>query len=544
MASGKLKNATKGSSISKKTPESPKLKRRWWVAVSCAAVAIITVAVAVILNISHQASDATKILKAIDVDNGDLKINWERYPVTEVKLSETLTIAKSGTYRISGMLENGAIKVDAGVGEVKLILEDVAIHNDNGPAIYCASAEDLVIELIGDNSLIDGAAYSNDYDIDVSGTVYSVADLTFQGDGKLTIKGEYQDAIVGKNDVKFNSGVYKLSALDDGIRGRDSVHIAGGTLDIDAGADGIKSTNADNAGKGFIMIEAGEVRVNALAKGIKSTNSILISGGSSNITSRDDAIHSNNYIGIIGGELTVKAGDDGIHANRELIMDGGNVIVDGSYEGMEAQAITINGGEITISASDDGMNAGGGSDTTANHRPGAGPFDVDTNCVLTFNGGNTYINASGDGVDSNGYLYFNGGSVTIDGPTNDSNGALDAGAGIQMQGGSVVAIGSSGMAMTLGENSNVFNLDVYFTVAQTAGTKIDVRDAGGQVLISHIAAKNFTHAAIGNDALEFGQTYSIYLNDVKYRDFTITSTTTTIGNITQNHHRLDVPPRK
>ncbi len=33
-----------------------------------------------------------------------------------------------------------------------------------------------------------------------------------------------------------------------------------------------------------------------------------------------------------------------------------------SYEGLEAQVVTLNGGEITLTASDDGINSAGGAD--------------------------------------------------------------------------------------------------------------------------------------------------------------------------------------
>ncbi|RYD04943.1 hypothetical protein N752_12205 [Desulforamulus aquiferis] len=58
------------------------------------------------------------------------------------------------------------------------------------------------------------------------------------------------------------------------------------------------------------------------------------------------------------------------------------------------------------------------------------------------------INASGDGIDSNGSLYMDGGTVLVNGPTNNGNGPLDHDRMAEITGGTLVAAGSSGMART------------------------------------------------------------------------------------------------
>ena len=509
-----------------------KLNGRWLIILVVMVAVVVTT---MVMNGRHTNESASKVAGTMDIDNGDTKINWDRYPTTDIELTESLNITASGTYHLTGELTNGLVTISAGdEGVVRLILDNVSITNPDGPAIACYSGDDLVIELIGENYLEDGEAYLSKYDADVTGALYSKADLSFQGDGKLELVGNYMDGIVGKDDVKFNSGAYNIEAADDGIRGKDSVHIVSGDFVIEAGADGIKSTNETVTGKGFVLIEDGNFNLSTGAKGIKAINSILIYSGDYTVQSTDDAIHSNNYIGIIDGKVNIVSGDDGVHADRELIVDGGDITIAKSYEGMEAQAVTIRGGNVHIVSSDDGINAGGGADTSANNRPGAGTFDADEKCVLTIDGGEVYINASGDGVDSNGWLYFNGGSVVIDGPTNNGNGALDIGLGIVMNGGSVLAVGASGMAESLGASSSVYNASIYLASTQPANTVIEIKDSDGNTVIKHTAAKSFSHIAVGDERFQLGEKYVLYLDGEEYTNFTISGIVTTVGNANVN----------
>ena len=482
----------------------------------------------VYLNQDHNNGTITE--DYLDIDNGDQKINWDKYPTTNIGLAETVTLTKSGTYHLSGNLSDGSIIINGEQSEIRLILDNVSIKNNNGPAIICNSADNLVIELDGENRLEDGSNYSQDYDEDVTGAIYSKADLTFSGDGLLDLVANYQDAIVSKDDLKFNGGTYRITAVDDGIRGKDSVYIMDGDFTIESLADAIKSTNEIDVGKGFILIEKGNFNIIASAKGIKSIKSILIYDGNFSIETYDDAIHSDGYIGISNGVINIHSGDDGIHANQKLIIDDGQITMSKAYEGLEAQVITINNGNIKLNTTDDGINAGGGADESAMNRPGASPFDGDENCVLTINGGNLYINSSGDGIDSNGWLYINDGNVIVDGPTNNGNGALDAGMGIVMGGGEVIAVGASGMAESLGSSSSVFNINVYLTSTQTARTKIEIKNSNNETVLEHTTTKTFDHIAAGSSDFVLGETYTIYLNDEEYQTFTISDVTTTIGN--------------
>ena len=488
-----------------------------------------------LMNANHTDNTANKVTNTIDLDNGDTDIDWDRYPTSNIYLSNSLEITKSGTYHLTGSLIDGEVSIKGdSEGKIRLILDNVNLHNSSGPVIVCYSADDLVIELVGKNYLSDGNSYSAQYDEDITGAIYSKADLSFTGDGTLNLTANYQDGIISKDDLKINSGTYNITSLDDGIRGKDSVYVIDGNFTIDASADAIKSTNETDQGKGFIMLENGNYNLTAGSKGIKATSSIFISGGNYIINTKDDSIHSNNYVGIRGGKFNINAGDDAIHADRELVIDDGDITIAKAYEGLEAQAITINKGTIHVTTNDDGINAGGGADNSANNRPGANPFDADENCVLSINGGDIYINASGDGVDSNGWLYINGGTTIVDGPINSGNGALDAGMGIVMNGGEVIAIGASGMAESLGDSSSINNVSIFLSSTQPANTTITIKNSSGDTIIEHTSAKSFDHIAFGSGLLKMGEKYTLYLDNESVEQFTISGITTTIGQSNMN----------
>lgn len=489
-----------------------------------------------IMNIEHDPNIAARLDAALDIDDGDLGIDWSHYQTTDVELSSSLELTKSEVYHLTGTLYDGnlSIKPDQNA-TIKLILDNATIESQDGPAITCYDGDDLVIELIGDNYISDGSDYASDYDEDATGAIYSKADLTFTGDGSLTLAANHADGIVSKDDLTFRSGTYHISSADDAIRGKDSVRIAGGNFTIDSVADAIKSTNDTDQGKGFILIEGGNFNLTAGDKGFQTTKSILIHDGNFAINTNDDSVHSDNYISIAGGTFNIGAGDDAIHANRELTISGGDIVIAKSYEGIEAQKITIADGNINVKSTDDGINAGGGADQSATNRPGQkDPFAADENCILSINGGSLYINASGDGIDSNGWLYINGGTTIVDGPTNDGNGALDAGLGIIANGGELIALGSSGMAEAPSQASAINSIGAYLNQTYLAGTNIEIRNQNGDTIISYTSAKTFSHITIASPTFQLGETYTIYLDGEKYSDFTIAGIVTTLGSGNKN----------
>lgn len=225
-------------------------------------------------------------------------------------------------------------------------------------------------------------------------------------------------------------------------------------------------------------------------KGIKAGGGMYLNGGTYQIDSADDSIHSNANITIADGTYTLATGDDGVHADDALIVNGGTITVTESYEGLEGLTVTINDGTIDITASDDGINTAGEK--------------------MELNGGYIHILAGGDGMDSNGDLTINGGEIYIDGPSDNGNSAIDYGdrSSAYVNGGTLVAIGSSGMAEVMSDSSKQKVLMVKLGEQMEAGNVV-LTDSEGNVIVSYTALKTYDCVIISTAEVESGATYTL-----------------------------------
>ncbi|MDO4282148.1 MAG: carbohydrate-binding domain-containing protein [Clostridia bacterium] len=516
---------------------------------------------------------------SINVDSSNVNVN-----------GNMATIKSSGIYILTGHLA-GSINIET-EEIVRLIFKNVTIESTDGPAIYVKNADKVIITLDENtnNSLKDSLTYS---DLEASATIYAKDDLTFNGYGSLNIEGIYQDGIVSKDDLKIISGTYTVTAMNNGIKGKDSIKIKDGNIAIEAQNDCIKSTNSVETEKGYIEIENGTLNltsehdgiqaenyiliengnINILSgggsenstkigtttdifvrgkfinprnsnfqnedttedtgsyKGIKAQKSISIKSGEININSADDSIHSNGTIEITNPNIKIESGDDGIHADDTVTIHGGKIDITKSYEGIEANNITINNGEFNIVSSDDGINVAGGNDSSSTMgRPGQNNFSNNSNIKLEINGGKIYINASGDGLDSNGAIYINDGIIYVDGPSDGGNGALDYENELVMNGGEMIAVGSSQMAQCISNTSTVNCLNLNISSTQNAKSKFSIIDSNNNEIISYTPSKSYQSVVFASSKLETGKTYTININDNQYSTFTVSSIISNIGN--------------
>lgn len=250
----------------------------------------------------------------------------------------------------------------------------------------------------------------------------------------------------------------------------------------------------------------------ASTKGIKADGRLYINGGTFTINSADDSVHSNSAVTINDGTYTLTTGDDGVHSDEALEVNGGTITISESYEGLEGLTVTINDGDIDITSSDDGINAAGGTEEMGFGGMGNDSTeDTSTDEMwMEINGGYIHVLAGGDGLDSNGDLTINGGEVYIDGPSDNGNSAIDYGdrSDCYINGGTVVAIGSSGMAEEISDDSDQQVMLVKLDSQKEAG-EVTLTDSDGNEIITYTALKSYDCVIISTKDLEAGQTYTL-----------------------------------
>lgn len=221
---------------------------------------------------------------------------------------------------------------------------------------------------------------------------------------------------------------------------------------------------------------------------IFSKDDLLIQGdGTLNLVSNEDGIVGKDDFEIAGGTINVSAGDDGIRGNDSVKISDGKVVILKSKEGIESEVISITGGNISVTATDDGINA-----TDKNGEGNA--------LTLNISGGETYVNAGGDGLDSNGSIYISGGNTRVDGPLNDGNGPLDYEEKMEITGGTLIAVGSSGMAMNA-TNSTQASVLVGLDSSTTGTLSIGN--------LSYAPKKAYASVYITSPELKVGETYEL-----------------------------------
>ncbi len=304
----------------------------------------------------------------------------------------------------------------------------------------------------------------------------------------------------------------------------DSITASGASSDTDSETASDTSSDTDSEAASSTSSDTDSTST----KGIKSDGALYVNGGTFIINSADDSFHSNSDVTINDGTYTINSGDDGMHADSALLVNGGTITVTESYEGLEGLNITINDGKIDITASDDGINAAGGNDQSGfggmggdgfkgmqapNSAPDAAQKSDSTSedeMWMVINGGYVHVLEGGDGLDSNGDLTINGGEVYVDGPSDNGNSAIDYGekSSFYINGGIVVAVGSSGMAEDVSSDSKQQVAFVKLDSQADAGD-VTLKDTDGNEIISYTAQKKYDCVIISTADLKAGQTYTL-----------------------------------
>ena len=367
-----------------------------------------------------------------DVDNDmNLEVSSNNYSVTNIELNgNQATVNGSGAV----MKENNLVIQSSGVYEIAGELTNGRIMIDS------SDTNEVTIRLNGVRiSNQNGAAF---VEKSSAGVVLLLAEETTNYfENTNSSQADTNDEDTNEENLESQGGILCKNNLT--IEGTGDLEVYSKT------GDGIKS-------KGVLSVVTGSIKVESLEHGLTGNDGMQILGGTIEISCEKDGLHSKETIEFANADLNIKA----------------------SNEGIEAKKIWIKSGNIILNAKDDGLNAAADSQSNSE-------------CEIVFDGGTIAIYADGDGIDSNGSLEMNGGTVSVYGPTTNGNGALDYGIEFTMNGGTMVAMGSSGMMQSISDTSKQYGNTQVFGEGEDCiqkGDIIKIQD-GNETILEIVAQK-------------------------------------------------------
>lgn len=211
----------------------------------------------------------------------------------EINLSQMdveYTITDAGDYLLYGDYE-GRICIDAEEQIVHLFLNNVNIMSPSGPAIDIQAAGKVIITVMDNtsNAIQDKAYYRKQDEEDAA--IYSNCDLSFNGNGVLSVYGLYNKGIHSKDIIKILGGDISIQAKGDGIQGNDGICLSPTTLSIESEGHGLYTKKTGNENKGTIEISGGDIQIIAGENAVSSSKDLYVSNCSLWINSVLDAFH-------------------------------------------------------------------------------------------------------------------------------------------------------------------------------------------------------------------------------------------------------------
>ena len=552
--------------------------------------------------------DSGLLTVSYDLLQEDTDCSWDKNTATTITFNKntaqisgsgagfsggTLLIGQAGTYVISGTLENGQILIDAGKNDVvRLVLNDLTLHNEGGPAIYAPKAKKVVIilEKGTQNTVSDGSGYVVADDDNANAAIFVKNDLSITGEGKLTVTGNNKHGIRTQDYLTIAGGTFNVTAAGDALRGRDGIVISDGSFTLKAGSDGICSNNDVDDSKGFVVITGGTFDIKANNDGIQAESSLAITGGQFTIKAGGGSANAApRATGVMGGgpggagaggwqsgqssgstSSTASQTDSmkGLKAGRLVFISGGDFIIDAEDDGVHSNVdILIAAGKLSIKSGDDGIHADNAVEISGGTIDIPKCYEGIEGLTVTISGGDIDIVASDDGinvsqgegkalnggrpaagVNQNAYIRITGGTIRIQGGTDgiDSNGHLYIEGGtIYISGPSQImegAIDKDGdFIITGGEIITAGSWDaapkettqpvilMSYTQQLPAGTVFAMKDSQGNTILEYTSKVAFSMSGFSSSSFKIGETYSLYINGVKRIDIKLETQVTSMS---------------
>ena len=244
--------------------------------------------------------------------------------------------------------------------------------------------------------------------------------------------------------------------------------MAGGALTIEAGDDAFHAETK-------LVIDGGTVDVTSCYEGYEAEK-IYVNGGETHIVASDDAVNA-AAADLSGDEADATATTTDARAAESFDPAATGEMPDGAEPpAMDAGAMPQDGampGGMGGAMGEREQNGGMPDNAFAE---GGAPTMGDENCLIQVNGGYTVLDAAGDAVDSNGSVEVTGGVLLVNGPMSGGDGAFDYDLTATVTGGTVLMVGSTGMAQNFTSGEQPF---AFITASGNAGGQVSGANADG-----------------------------------------------------------------
>lgn len=210
------------------------------------------------------------------------------------------------------------------------------------------------------------------------------------------------------------------------------------------------------------------------------TNELIINLNKGTNNTLSDGIVESEHDGCIFsyGKITIEGtGNLTVYGNQ----------VDGEGIATKNSKITINDGNIKIYSADDGINTGGIGGT------------------VSINGGNLFVQAGGDAIDSNQNIVINNGVIMLIGGSSGVNSSLDADDGYEINGGTIIALGTEQIVLPISAKQKTLLLGLNNSIE--SNTLVTLMDSEDNVITSFKANDSFKTIIISSDKLTNGKYY-------------------------------------
>lgn len=356
----------------------------------------------------------------------------------------------------------------------------------------------------------------------------SAGNLSQSGENALSLEFDSEDLDSSYNEsecTKINLSGSGATVSGSGVtveNGNITITSAGSYIISGTLTDGSIKVNCSEKGTVRLILNGASISSSSTAPVVvKEAKKVLVTlaDGTTNIItdktrqSVDDedfsaAVYSKADLVFNGsGTLNVNAGyRNGIKSTDDLKVVSGTFNITSNEDGIIGKDfLGIKDGKFTIKSGSDGMKS---------------TYDTDTskgNIVIT----------GGDGLDSNGNIVMNGGNVTVLGPTSDGDTALDFDGAFTINGGVLMAFGSSGMLETPTSAQN--GCCIVTTLGTvSANSAFSLMDSSGNVIMSYTPTKNYASAIVYSSDIKNGSTYTVTAGSTT-QSITVNSNVTTNG---------------